>query len=201
MEYTINGILNVNQSNNTYIITLINSGMGTDKDKIANAFQRTIDEVLGGEPIYEFVRLNLKKDFSYQDGENIAKHMTVMLNHLLLEGYALYSLSIEDIYVINNSKYLFTNPQRCVPVTPAKRIVKSPHNTHGEFIAPELVNLQPRTGIDRAVSNWCIGALLMHLLFKTKDEAKLEVIKETSLYYFIKRCLDKNIELREVLYM
>ena len=201
MEYTINGILNVNQSNNTYIITLINSGMGTQQDKIANAFEKTKQEVLGGEPIYEFVGLKLKKDFTYQDGENIAKHMTVLVNHLLLEGYALYSLSIEDIYVINNSKYLFTNPQRCVPVTPAKRIVKSPYNTHGEFIAPELVDLQPKIPIDRAVSNWCIGALLMHLLFKTKDETKLEVIKETSLYYFIKRCLDKNVELREVLYM
>ena len=116
--------------------------------------------------------------------------MTVLVNHLLLEGYALYSLSIEDIYVINNSKYLFTI-HKGVLVTPAKRIVKSSHNIHGEFIAPELVDLQPRNPIDRAVSNWCIGALLMHLLFKTKEETKLEAIKETSLYYFIKRCLDK----------
>ena len=35
--------------------------MGTQQDKIVNAFKKTIDEVLGEEPIYEFVRLKLKK--------------------------------------------------------------------------------------------------------------------------------------------
>jgi len=201
MAYTIHGIINVEKNNRSYNINFINSKMGTEQDKVVNAFERATKEVLGGDPIFDFVRLDQKTKFTYQDGENIAKHLTVMVSHLLLEGFALYSLSLEDIYVINNSKYLFTNPIRCVPVTPAKRIIQPTNPTIGKYIAPELVSLPLRTPIDSATSNWCIGALLMQLLFKSQEQSKLMLIKDTSLYYFITRCLDKNVELREVLYM
>ena len=201
MAYSIQGIINVNRLENVYTITLSQTNMGSAEDKFLNAFDKTMQEVLEGAPIYDIVRLESKNELNYQDGENIAKHLTVMVTHLLLEGFAIYSLSVEDIYVINNSRYLFTNPHRCVPVTNAKRIIQPTDHARGTYIAPELVSLPERTPIDRATSNWCIGALLMQMLFKSQEQSKLLQIKETSLYYFIMRCLDKNVEFREVLYM
>ena len=201
MSYSIQGIINVNRLENGYTITLSKTNMGSDQDKFLNAFEKTMQEVLEDGPIYDIVRLKPENELNYQEGEMLAKHLTVMVSHLLLEGFALYSLSVEDIYVINNSKYLFTNPERCVPVTPAKRIIQPTNHARGTYIAPELVSLPSRTPIDRATSNWCIGALLMQMLFQSQDQSKLLQIKETSLYYFIARSLDKNVELREVLYM
>ena len=202
MSKLIHEMINVHRpGNENYNIRAISPGIGSHQDKFKKGFDHTLKEIVGDEPITSFASLvifmeDYKDGLSYHHGENLAKHLTIMISHLYDESLCIYSLSIEDIYVVNNGKFIFLNHRHCQMITPAGYVVIQP-GTHGTYSAPEFKELKT---IDRAACNWCIGALLMNLLFNNTT-ASLDPIKYTSLYYFIKRCLDNNVELREVLFM
>lgn len=199
MNSVIYDTIVIKYTDSQYYITTKDSANTSYK----KAFQKTWSELIKDDKIISFEPLQTGTLLNYNECVNVAKNLNTMLNNLILEGLTIYSLSLRDIYKINNSKYIFVNSKKCITVTPADKIhCNAGLENKGDFIAPELCDNKSPIVMVRPTANWCIGELLLTLLFndKTKKD-KLDTIKYTSLYYFIKRCLNKNVILREVIYI
>ena len=142
----------------------------------------------------------LNKKFIYDIGSQILE--------LKEENLGITYFSLEDIVVINSSIFLFINPKKIFALLSRDEIkierpVKSytygvidslSINKDDPFIAPEL--LRKKMYIYYTSSFYSLAKMIIDIF-----DMELDSLYYTSLYYFLKRCLEKIPEDRIFLYV
>lgn len=142
----------------------------------------------------------LNKKFIYDIGSQILE--------LKEENLGITYFSLEDIVVINSSIFLFINPKKIFHLLSRDEIkierpVKS--YTYGvidslsikkdePFIAPEL--LTKKSYIYYTTSFYSLAKMIINIF-----DMEIDSLYYTSIYYFLKRCLEKIPEDRIFLYI
>jgi hypothetical protein len=124
--------------------------------------------------------------------------------------YGFYGLDIHDILVIDN-KFIFCSAKNVLPIVNECIIFYAPIN-HPYFSNPELIEL---TSLPSEINYKCVyyslGSLVVFCLLnqyllvgnEIKDQKQIALIlspiKNTKMYWFLKRCLNDQIEKRVLL--
>jgi len=141
----------------------------------------------------------------------IIDELTKQIDYLEKLGYGFYGFNIEDILVINGSKFVICNSQFLLPINNNMLHFYEPINTP-QFIDPVLLKL---TTLPTQIHYKCVyyslavlivfSLLNVYLLVGNEEKGEMELerilspIKNTKLYWFLKRSIDPNIEHRTCL--
>jgi hypothetical protein len=141
----------------------------------------------------------------------IIDELTKQIAYLEKLGYGFYGFNIEDILVINSSKFVICNSRFLLPINNNMLHFYEPINTP-QFIDPMLLKL---TTLPTQIHYKCVyyslavliifSLLNVYLLVGNEEKSEIEVerilypIKNTKLYWFLKRSIDTNIEHRTCL--
>ena len=127
--------------------------------------------------------------------------LTNQILYLKKLGYSFYGFDINDILVVDDL-FMFCSVEYVMPLVNELIIFYSPIKK-AYFSNPELYNL---TTLPSEISYKCcyysLGTLVIYCLFLKGDEKIEKVIEplyNTKIYWFIKRCLDSDINKRELL--
>jgi len=162
------------------------------------------------ETILSFKEYLLNTKFSYKNCIKMIDTLTKQINILRRLGYGFYGFDITDIIVIDNI-HVICSSEYLLSMMNDNIIIDSPIN-RPYFTSPEIIQL---TTIPSAISHKCIyyslGVLIIYCLLNTyllvSNELKsaeeidfiLMPLYNTKIYWFIKRCLDENINKRLLL--
>lgn len=122
-------------------------------------------------------------------------------------GYGFYYIDLDDIVVIDNSIFIYTNSQVVKECRNGQLMFFSPFNRTAQraFYSPEILELQ---SIPAKVSHKCfyysLGALAIYCLVGEKlgnSDASLllKPISQTKLYWLILKLVESNCERRSAL--
>lgn len=157
------------------------------------------------------------KDFLFKENNNakltniqsiqLLKTITRQIKYLEGINYTFYGFNIDDILVINESKYIIVSSKHILPIQDNKIIFYYPFNIP-YFSSPEIVKLTNLPSkIDYRSCYYSLGALLIFCILnknllvcsdKELDEF-LEPIYDTNIYWFLKRCLHRDVTKRVLL--
>ena len=138
-------------------------------------------------------------NFSYLNTLKLVYYLTKQLSYLIEEdSNCFYQFTPENIIVIDNSKYMYLSLNHLKKIDDKTELIRftAPFDREG-FVSPELLRIKsvPAT-INYRTIYYSLGLLVLDCLFdyKEKDINNLEEvmgpIKETKLFYLVKRCLD-----------
>jgi serine/threonine protein kinase len=136
--------------------------------------------------------------------------LTKQMNYLKNIGYAFYGFDVNDILTIDNT-FIFCRTQHLLPIIEDNMIFYQPIKTP-YFSNPEIMELTSLPSeINYKCSFYSLGVLVVLYLLnnfllvgneiKRVDEIEniLRPIYNTKIYWFIKRCLEENIDKRVLL--
>jgi hypothetical protein len=146
-------------------------------------------------------------NFSYLNTLKLIYYLTKQLSYLIEEeSHCFYQFTSENIIVIDNTKFIYLSLNHLKKIIEGTELIKfvAPFDRDG-FVSPELleVKLVPST-INYRTIYYSLGLLVMDCLFdyinqeidinikELKDTNILNPIKETKLFYLIKRCLHED---------
>jgi hypothetical protein len=155
---------------------------------------------------------NVGFKYSYQSCVKMIHCLSIQINYLKELGYSFYGFDLNDIVLIDN-QYIILNPNYLEPIFENNIFIINVIN-HPYFANPELYNLTKLPiKINYKSCYYSLGVLIIYCLLNTyllvghelKNDFEinivLEPIKNTKLYWFLKRCLDQNVENRTLLYI
>lgn len=159
----------------------------------------------------------------YEFAIKMANDLLKQLKSLLNNKYTFYTFSLEELFVIDNNKFIYLNIQHILPInkdnntnqTITLRIPFLKENP-GVFLSPEIMELNELPfSISYKTIYYSLGSLIIYFLFEknisfykynkdNKDNNKndekikeiLTPIKETKLYWFLLRITKKNPDKR-----
>jgi hypothetical protein len=118
-------------------------------------------------------------------------------------NYSFYSLSLDDIYVIDDLTFLCFNPKWMKPIDKNRNISFISPFEKNDLCSPELLSINKiPSSVNIKTFYYTLGILsTMVLSVENNDdiEYKLNTIYKTKLYWFIKRNLDLNFQNRNLL--
>jgi len=130
--------------------------------------------------------------------------LTNQILYLKKLGYSFYGFDLNDILVVDEL-FMFCSTQYVLPLVNESIIFYSPIK-QAYFSNPELYNL---TTLPSEISYKCcyysLGTLVIYCLLNAyinrseQIEKVIEPLYNTKIYWFIKRCLDSDINKRELL--
>jgi hypothetical protein len=142
---------------------------------------------------------------------NIIDDLTKQIIYLRKNNYAFYGFDINDIIVIDDNKFIICSSEYLIPLIGDNMIFYSPIKKP-YFFNPEVDNVyELPSEINYKCSYYSLGILIVfcflnkYLLkgneIKSEEEIEKELIclKDTKIYWFLKRCLKTDIEKRELL--
>lgn len=154
--------------------------------------------------------LNQNKSLSYRNCVNLVDDLTKQIIYLHKLNYSFYGFDIKDIIKIDD-KYLFCSTRYLLPLTNDYFIFDCPIDKP-YFSSPEIIKL---TKLPSRISYKCfyysIGLLITFCLLNTyllvgneiKTVEEIDIILKplhnTKIYWFIKRCLEEDINTRSIL--
>ena len=188
--------LKINGEYNIYLYKLIKKLI-----KTANLDYETGSIYFCAENVIEFKDLIKNNCLSHNKCIKLIYDLTNQILYLKKLGYSFYGFDINDILVVDDT-FIFCNTQYVLPLVHELIIfytpIKKPY-----FSNLELDNL---TTLPSEISYKCcyysLGSLVIYCLLNEKKEQIEKVIESlynTKIYWFIKRCLDSNINKRELL--
>jgi hypothetical protein len=137
--------------------------------------------------------------------------LTKQIIYLRKKNYGFYGFNIEDILVLDDNKFIICNCQYLLPIIEDNIIFYSPI-TKPYFSNPEIININELPSkINYKCSYYSLGLLIIfcflnkYLLkgneINTEEEIEKHIIclKDTKIYWFLKRCLKTEIKKRELL--
>jgi hypothetical protein len=149
-------------------------------------------------------------ELSYNNCIKMIDDLTKQMMYLKKMNYGFYGFDIDDIIVIDNT-FIFCSTQYLLPLKEDNIFFYSPIK-QPYFSNPELIEL---TTLPSYVNYKCVfyslGLLVVFCLLKTyllvgneiksTDEIENSIVplKNTKIYWFIKRCLEEKIEKRVIL--
>jgi hypothetical protein len=147
-------------------------------------------------------------NFSYLNTLKLVYYLTKQVSYLIEEeSQCFYQFTPENIIVIDNSKFIYLSLNHLKKIIDGTELVKfvSPFDRDG-FVSPELLAIKSvPSNINYRTIYYSLGLLIMDCLFDylreeiditniTNDNNNiiLNPIKETQLFYLIKRCLHED---------
>jgi len=114
-----------------------------------------------------------------------------------------YKLKAQDIIVINDSIFLCTNPAYIKQITNGLIHFNCPFDKYAyDFCSPELLRIDKLpASISYKTFYYSLGAFICHCLFDSFDTTEVQSIENTKLFWCLMRCLNNNINSRELLYL
>ena len=159
----------------------------------------------------------------YISKENVLNYQTILSMLYTLGNQLLYLekqnkgipfFALEDILIINDNTFLFINIEKILPIENQNIILNYPLSLKSLFIAPELdKDLTIPLKLYYTCSYYSLALLLIYCLYGTDYNNFLTDIKNnnfenilnpifsTKLYYFLKRCLEKDPQKRYFIYI
>lgn len=139
-----------------------------------------------------------KRKLTYYEAIKMVYDIEVQIKLLENNNQGLLLLSIDDIYIINNH-YIIVNNANIFSLVQGKLFINRPFNNKSPFLAPEFngVTKIPIKS-NKSVSYYSFALMIINLMGISND---LKDIKNTKLYYMLKRCLNKEPTNRFFLYI
>ena len=139
----------------------------------------------------------------------IIDELTKQLSHLKKVGYGFYGFNIEDILVVNGCKFVICNSRCLLPINANNMLYFYEPIDNPQFIDPSMFKL---TTLPAKIHYNCVyyslGVLIVfcllnvYLLVGNEEKTDLELerilspIKNTKIYWFLKRLMDSDMEHR-----
>jgi hypothetical protein len=159
---------------------------------------------------FEAENIMLIKDhpiFTYISILKLIKSLTKQLMILTNYNTSFSQYDVDNIIVINNNEYLYISKEHFVPLDiSTNNITISLPFKKTNISSPELHELQTLpSSVTMKTIYYSLSLLVLHFLFNVSnvDDNLMEVlmpIKETKLYWFILRGLEKNPKERYLLF-
>jgi hypothetical protein len=147
-------------------------------------------------------------NFSYLSTLKLVYYLTKQISYLIEEeSQCFYQFTPENIIVIDNSKFIYLSLNHLKKIIDGTEFIKfiAPFDRDG-FVSPELLAIKSvPSNINYRTIYYSLGLLIMDCLFDylreeidikdiTNDNNNiiLNPIKETQLFYLIKRCLHED---------
>ena len=192
--------LKINGEFNIYIYKLIEKFI-----KTSNLDYATDSIYFCAENVISFKDYLLKNNnLSHNKCIKLIYDLTNQILYLKKLGYSFYGFDINDILVVDEL-FMFCSAEYVVPLVNESIIFYSPIK-QAYFSNPELYNL---TSLPSEISYKCcyysLGTLVIYCLLNAyinrseQIEKVIEPLYNTKIYWFIKRCLDSDINKRELL--
>ena len=203
-EYTYN--LKINGDQNYLLYNVINKIVNTSHlDYDSNTIFFTAEKVIS------FTNyLSINKYISHLNCLKLIHDLSKQIIGINKLGYSFYGFDIEDIIVIDNF-FIICSTKYILPLNKNNIIFISPFE-HPYFSNPELLDLNVLPyEISKKCCYYSLGALIVFSLLnkyllvgnelKTSQEIDkiLEPLNNTKIYWFLKRCLDNDINNRKLL--
>lgn len=161
----------------------------------------------------DYLKTKINGKMSESECAKLIYHLTNQIKYLEQNNYILYGYDLNDILVINENTFIVANSNYILPLENSQIIFSNP-NIRPFFSNPELNELTnlPST-IHYKSSYYSLGALVVFCLLnknllvgkERKSEKDIENILKpvfyTKIYWFIKRCLNKDYEQRVLLFI
>jgi len=161
-------------------------------------------------PLKEYLLNSYDQRISYNNCIKMIDELTRQMTHLNNLSYGFYGIDIRDIMVVDGT-FIFCSCEHLMPIIENEiqfyAPIKSPY-----FSNPEILKLTTLPGsINYKCSYYSLGTLVVFCLLKqyllvgneVKSVEEIENVighlKNTKLYWFIKRCLDDKIDKRLLL--
>jgi hypothetical protein len=149
-------------------------------------------------------------NFSYLNTLKLVYYLTKQLSYLIEETYNIfYQFTPENIIVIDNSKYMYLSLNHLKKIYDKTELIRftAPFDREG-FVSPELLRIKSvPTTINYRTIYYSLGLLVLDCLFDYKEndinnlEEIMAPIKETKLFYLVKRCLDEEATNRVIFHL
>ena len=191
--------LKINGEYNIYLYKLIKKFI-----KTSNFDYETSSIYFCAENITPLKDLIKNNSLSHNKCIKLIYDLTNQILYLKKLGYSFYGFDINDILVIDNI-FMCCSTQYVLPLVNELIVFNSPIK-QSYFSNPELDNL---TTLPSEISYKCcyysLGTLVVYCLLNAyinkieEIEKVIEPLYNTKIYWFIKRCLDPDINKRELL--
>jgi hypothetical protein len=146
-------------------------------------------------------------NFSYESALKMAFFLTNQLDYLIdKESECFYQYTTENIIIIDNAKYGYLSNEHLIKMDDDKKsiIFTTPFDRDG-FVSPELLKIKTIPAkTNYKTIYYSLGLLLINCLFEKSDNNDLSIlnpIKDTKLFYLIKRCLELDVDKRLIYYI
>lgn len=152
------------------------------------------------------------KNMSYDDALRLISCLTTQIRYLIVnESKTFYLYEPANIIVINDSKFMYLSAEHLMNIRENSIQIDRPFSCLG-FFSPEMIKINSiPSEINYKVIYYSLGALIIYALFNVNitnsDTTSVELdnimgpICGTKVYWFILRCLDSDVERRELLYI
>ena len=213
--------------NNKYEIDKLNDFIysvkinGENNDKLYSALKVIIKNSFydDGSLFFSAERvIDLKRFLQESNGKlsqknciGLIDNLTSQVIYLRKKNYGFYGFDLSDIIVIDNNKFIICSTEYLLPLVEDNIIfycpIKKPY-----FFNPEVYNIYELPAeINYKCSYYSLGVLIVfcylnnYLLkgneIKSEEELERELLclKDTKIYWFLKRCLKTEIEKRALL--
>jgi hypothetical protein len=148
--------------------------------------------------------LNKTDKLSYTNLLKIAYYLSRQLSYLITNEYkCFYTYDPNNIIVIDNNIFVYLSQEHLKEIKNENICIYHPISKKNNYLSPELLN----TTILPIMINfktifYSLGLIILESLSSNSDDNnKLNSFKETKLYYFLERCLNKNPNERYILYI
>jgi len=191
------------QMNKVLLNSIINTNL---LNGIKTSFNKIDFYASSVKPLSLFFNEYNNDDNYYQLIIRIFNCLTTQYKYIEQNNYTFYSLSIDDIYVIDDWTFLCFNPKWLLPIDTNGNITFQFPFTKNELSSPELLSINKiPSSVNYKTFYYTLGALFYTFI---KDKTSLEhkedvlnTIYKTKLYWFIKRNTDTNIQNRNLLFI
>ena len=191
--------LKINGEYNIYLYKLIKKCIKTSNfDYETSSIYFCAENVT---PLKDLIKNN---SLSHNKCIKLIYDLTNQILYLKKLGYSFYGFDINDILVVDEL-FMFCSAEYVVPLVNESIIFYSPIK-QAYFSNPELYYL---TSLPSEISYKCcyysLGTLVIYCLLNAyinrseQIEKVIEPLYNTKIYWFIKRCLDSDINKRELL--
>jgi len=191
--------LKINGEYNIYLYKLIKKCIKTSNfDYETSSIYFCAENVT---PLKDLIKNN---SLSHNKCIKLIYDLTNQILYLKKLGYSFYGFDINDILVVDDI-FMFCSTQYVLPLVNELIIFYSPIKK-AYFSNPELLNLTTLPSeISYKCSYYSLGTLVIYCLLNAyikrfeQIEKVIEPLYNTKIYWFIKRCLDSDINKRELL--
>jgi len=156
-----------------------------------------------------------RQSLSYQDCIKLIHDLSKQISYLKHLNYGVIGLDVTDILVIDDHTFVFIGEEKMYPLNEKENmniysIICKPY-----FMSPEVLELTKIPAeISYKASYYSLGVLVVYFLLhrywfagnklpntKEEEDEILKPIKGTKMYWFLKRCLNKDMGKRELLFI
>jgi len=152
----------------------------------------------------------LHENYGINNFINMIDDLTKQIIYLRKNNYGFYGFDMNDIIVIEDNKFVICSCQYLLPLTEDNMVFYSPINKP-YFFSPDIIINELPSQISYKCSYYSLGVLITYCLtkkyllkgneIKSEEEIEKEIycLKDTKIYWFLKRCLKTESNKRELL--